>query len=224
MAAIIDNREKEFFIDVQVNGAYPSYKLKEFEREGVNILKEDGDDEILKNGTVDYIGFSYYMSTVSAANKDDLEKTGGNQRTFAKNPYLNASEWGWMLDPMGLRISLCQLYERYHLPLFIVENGLGAVDSIEEDGQIHDDYRIDYFREHIQAARDAVVLDGVDLMGYLPWGCIDLVSAGTGEMKKRYGFIYVDRDNDGNGTLERSRKKSFEWYKQVIASNGENIK
>ena len=218
MAAIIDNREKEFFIDVQVNGAYPSYKLKEFEREGVNILKEDGDDEILKNGTVDYIGFSYYMSTVSAANKDDLEKTGGNQRTFAKNPYLNASEWGWMLDPMGLRISLCQLYERYHLPLFIVENGLGAVDSIEEDGQIHDDYRIDYFREHIQAARDAVVLDGVDLMGYLPWGCIDLVSAGTGEMKKRYGFIYVDMNDNGKGSLKRIRKDSFYWYKKVIES------
>ena len=218
MAAIIDNREKEFFIDVQVNGAYPSYKLKEFEREGVNILKEDGDDEILKNGTVDYIGFSYYMSTVSAANKDDLEKTGGNQRTFAKNPYLNASEWGWMLDPMGLRISLCQLYERYHLPLFIVENGLGAVDSIEEDGQIHDDYRIDYFREHIQAARDAVVLDWVDLMGYLPWGCIDLVSAGTGEMKKRYGFIYVDMNDNGKGSLKRIRKDSFYWYKKVIES------
>lgn len=127
------------------------------------------------------------------------------------------------IDPLGLRISLCRLYERYHIPLFVVENGLGAVDRVEEDGSIRDDYRIDYFREHIQAMKDAVEIDGVDLMGYTPWGCIDLVSAETGEMKRRYGFIYVDMDDQGNGTLERKKKKSFAWYQKVIATNGEDL-
>jgi len=140
-----------------------------------------------------------------------------------KNPYLKASDWGWQIDPLGLRITLNTLYDRYQKPLFIVENGLGAADLMEADGTVSDDYRIDYLREHIKAMMDAVDLDGVDLLGYTPWGCIDLVSASTGEMKKRYGFIYVDKDNEGNGTLKRSRKKSFYWYQKVIETNGASL-
>ena len=140
-----------------------------------------------------------------------------------KNPYLTESDWGWAVDPLGLRISLCKLYDRYNIPLFIVENGFGAQDVVEADGTINDDYRIQYFRDHIQAMKDAVELDGVDLMGYTPWGCIDLVSAGTGEMSKRYGFIYVDLDDEGQGTLARSRKQSFFWYQKVIESNGGSL-
>lgn len=171
---------------------------------------------------MDYVGFSYYMSTVSTTDKN-AEMTGGNQIMACRNPYLKESEWGWAVDPLGLRISLNQIYDRYHLPMFVVENGFGAVDKIEEDGSIIDDYRIDYFRQHIQAVKDAVLLDGVDLMGYTPWGCIDVVSSGTGEMKKRYGFIYVDMDDTGHGSLKRSKKKSFDWYKKVIATNGEDL-
>ena len=141
-----------------------------------------------------------------------------------RNPHLKVSEWGWQIDPLGLRITLNTLYDRYQKPLFIVENGLGAVDQVEEDGSISDDYRIQYLEAHIKEMMKAVDEDGVDLLGYTPWGCIDLVSASTGEMKKRYGFIYVDKDNEGNGTLKRSRKKSFEWYKDVIASNGAVLK
>lgn len=220
MEAIKFNREQEFYIDVQVKGYYPAHKLKEFERENIKIKKEAGDDEIIKEGTVDYIGFSYYMSTVSASNPDEVKFVGGNQMPAVKNPYLKESDWGWAVDPLGLRISLCKLYDRYNIPLFVVENGFGAVDKIEADGTIQDDYRIDYFSKHISAMQDAIELDGVDLIGYTPWGCIDLVSAGTGEMKKRYGFIYVDMDDEGNGTLDRSRKQSFYWYKQIIAANG----
>ena len=150
-------------------------------------------------------------------------ETEGNVFATLKNPYLKASEWGWQIDPLGLRITLNSLYDRYQKPLFIVENGLGAVDIPDENGNIVDDYRIEYLREHIKAMKDAVNEDGVDLMGYTPWGCIDLVSASTGEMKKRYGFIYVDKDNEGNGTLKRSKKKSFDWYKKVIESNGEQL-
>ena len=222
MEALTFNREKEFYMDVQVKGYYPEHKLKYFERNHIIITKEAGDDEIIKNGTVDYIGFSYYMSTVSSTDPN-VQKTGGNQVTACKNPYLEVSDWGWAIDPLGLRISLCQIYDRYHVPLFIVENGFGAVDKIEEDGTIQDDYRIDYFKKHIKAMKDAIELDGVDLMGYTPWGCIDLVSAGTGEMKKRYGFIYVDMDDRGHGTLERRKKKSFDWYKKCILSNGEDL-
>ena len=175
---------------------------------------------MLQAGTVDYIGFSYYNSNV-ATTRAEAAFTGGNMLNAVKNPYLQESDWGWSVDPIGLRIALNNLYDRYRVPLFVVENGLGAVDTVEADGSIHDDYRIDYLRRHIRAMLAAVLEDGVDLMGYTPWGCIDLVSAGTGEMKKRYGFIYVDRDNQGNGTLARSRKDSFTWYQQCIKSNGE---
>ena len=151
------------------------------------------------------------------------EQTQGNVFETLKNPYLKASEWGWQIDPLGLRITMNQLYDRYQKPLFIVENGLGAVDEVEEDGSIHDPYRMEYLKAHIEAMKDAVRLDGVDLMGYTTWGCIDLISAGTGEMKKRYGFIYVDKDNSGEGTLKRSKKDSFDWYKKVIRTNGEDL-
>ncbi len=221
MDTYLDNRKHLFFADMQVFGYYPNYKLKEFERKGIVIKKEDGDDEILKEGTVDYIAFSYYHTGVVSQN--DIEMMGGNLVNHGKNPYLKASDWGWQIDPVGLRNVLNQLYYNYKLPVMVVENGLGAADTVEEDGSINDDYRIDYLREHIKQMKIAVDEDGVDLLGYMPWGCIDLVSAGTGEMKKRYGFIYVDMDDEGNGTLKRSEKKSFNWYKKVIASNGEDL-
>lgn len=223
MTSIELNREQEFYIDVQVKGYYPSYKQKFFEREGIEIKKEPLDDQLIQEGTVDYIGFSYYMSSVAAANPTEVKYVGGNQVPAVKNPYLEESEWGWAIDPLGLRISLSQLYDRYHVPLFVVENGFGAVDKVEYDGTIRDTYRIDYLKKHVQAMKDSIVLDGIDLIGYTSWGCIDLVSAGTGEMKKRYGYIYVDMDDVGKGTLERRKKQSFDWYKQVIESNGENL-
>lgn len=213
---------KYFFSDVQCRGYYPAYKLKEFERKGIVIKKEDGDDEILKEGVVDYLAFSYYNSGVSTSNKD-AKTTHGNIFNVVKNQYLKESEWGWPIDPVGIRVSLNYLYDRYQLPLFIVENGLGAVDVVERDGSINDDYRIHYLKAHVEEMKKAVEIDGVNLMGYTPWGCIDLVSAGTGEMKKRYGFVYVHMDDKGNGTLKRSKKKSFKWYKKVIASNGEEL-
>lgn len=217
------NRELEFYMDVQVNGEYPAYKLHEFDRLGVEIEMEDEDLEVLKNGTVDYIGFSYYMTSVSDVDADPEDSVVGNQMRIIENPYLEQSEWGWPIDPTGLRIALSKIYDRYRVPLFLVENGLGAYDKVEEDGSINDDYRINYFKEHIQAMHDAIYLDGVELIGFTPWGCIDLVSAGTGEMEKRYGFIYVDLDNDGNGDMSRHRKKSFDWYKEVIETNGASI-
>lgn len=213
-------RENYLFIDVQAKGEYPGYGKRFFRENNINIKMEHGDLEILKNNTVDYIGFSYYSSRCASVDPSIL--TDGNVFSTVKNPYLEVSEWGWQIDPMGLRITCNQLYDRYEKPLFIVENGLGAVDNVEKDGQIIDDYRIEYLREHIKEMKEAI-LDGVDLIGYTPWGCIDLVSASTGEMRKRYGFVYVDKDDKGNGTLERKKKKSFYWYKRVIGSNGEEI-
>ncbi|MCP1223299.1 6-phospho-beta-glucosidase [Sebaldella sp. S0638] len=221
--SIEKNREGYFFIDIQSRGYYPSYSRRFFEENNIKLEFHDGDEKVLRENTVDYIAFSYYSSRLTSADPENNNKTEGNVFATMKNPYLQASEWGWQIDPLGLRITMNEIYDRYQKPLFIVENGLGAVDTVEADGSINDDYRIEYLREHVREMKEAV-LDGVELMGYTPWGCIDLISAGTGEMKKRYGFIYVDRDNDGNGTLERSRKKSFEWYKKVIASNGEDIK
>ena len=163
------------------------------------------------------------MSNVASADPEVKEKAAGNLFTGLKNPYLKASDWGWQIDPVGLRVALNYLYDRYQMPLFIVENGLGAFDKVEEDGSINDDYRIDYLRDHILEMEKAINEDGVDLMGYTPWGCIDLVSASTGEMAKRYGFIYVDKQDDGTGTYNRSKKKSFDWYKKVIASQGPDL-
>ena len=192
------------------------------EREGTMPIMEDGDQELLKDNTVDFISFSYYSSRCTSADPDMNKQTEGNVFATLKNPYLKASEWGWQIDPLGLRITLNSIYDRYQKPLFIVENGLGAKDELI-DNTVEDDYRIDYLRQHIQAMSDAIEIDGVELWGYTTWGCIDLVSASTGEMSKRYGFIYVDRDDQGNGTNKRYKKKSFDWYKKVIASNGEDL-
>ena len=182
---------------------------------------EEGDAEILKEGTVDFYTFSYYMSNCVATD-EATAKSSGNLMGGVKNPYLEASDWGWQIDPKGLRYTLNEIYGRYQIPIMVVENGLGAYDKKEEDGSVNDDYRIDYLKKHIEQMKEAAK-DGVDLMGYTPWGCIDLVSASTGEMAKRYGFIYVDKYDDGTGTLERSRKKSFYWYKKVIETNGEEL-
>ncbi|ADL50783.1 glycoside hydrolase family 1 protein [Clostridium cellulovorans] len=207
--------------DVQVRGYYPKYATRFFEEKGIRIIMKQGDEEILKEGCVDFYSFSYYMSAVASADPN-LEQVGGNLLGGVKNPYLKASDWGWQIDPKGLRYTLNHIYDRYQIPLMVVENGLGAVDVVEADGSINDQYRIDYLRDHILQMEEAVK-DGVELIGYTMWGCIDLVSAGTGEMKKRYGFIYVDKDNEGNGTLERAKKKSFYWYKKVIETNGEDL-
>jgi len=211
----------KFTGDVQVKGEYPSYMLAYFKNKGIEIQMEPGDLELLKQGTVDMYTFSYYM-TLCVSTQGGTEASMGNLMGGAKNPHLEASDWGWQIDPKGLTYTLIDLYDRYEVPLMVVENGLGADDQVEADGQIHDSYRIDYLRQHIQAMKEAVD-KGVDLMGYTMWGCIDLISAGTGEMKKRYGFIYVDKDNNGHGTLKRSRKDSFFWYQKVIESNGTEL-
>lgn len=207
--------------DVQARGYYPSYAKKYFERINYQLDLTKEEEEILRKGVVDFISFSYYSSSCAAAEPEQYGQSKGNFSRGLPNPYLKTSQWGWTIDAVGLRYYLNLMYDRYQLPLIIVENGLGAVDLPEKDGAIHDQYRIEYLKEHIEQMGKAIELDGVDLFGYLPWGCIDLVSASTGEMKKRYGFIYVDRDDAGNGTLNRSRKDSFFWYKKVIATNGE---
>lgn len=222
--ALSKDRNNYFFIDVQSRGAYPSYAKKFLERNGITLEMGAEDERILRENTVDFIAFSYYASRLTSADPNAGVSTGGNVIKSLKNPHLQASEWGWQIDPLGLRITMNSLYDRYQKPLFIVENGLGAVDQVEEDGSIRDDYRIAYLEAHIKEMMKAVEEDGVELIGYTPWGWIDLVSASTGEMKKRYGFVYVDKDNAGNGTLERRRKKSFEWYKKIIATNGECLK
>jgi 6-phospho-beta-glucosidase len=222
-AAMGKDRENYFLIDVQSRGKYPNYAKKMFERKGITIKMEEGDEELLKNNTVDFISFSYYSSRLTSANPNVNLETSGNAFKTLRNPHLKASEWGWQIDPLGFRVTMNALYDRYQKPLFVVENGLGASDTPDEKGYVEDDYRIDYLREHIKAMRDAINIDGVELLGYTSWGCIDLVSASTGEMKKRYGFIYVDKDNEGKGTLKRSRKKSFYWYKKVIETNGEEL-
>lgn len=220
------DRDNYFFIDAQVRGAYPVWAKKRMERAGIKLHMEPDDEAELMEGTVDFISFSYYCSRCMSADPEIIKNhsRGGNAVISAVvNPHLKSSEWGWQIDPLGLRVTLNTLYDRYQKPLFIVENGLGANDVVEEDGSIHDAYRIDYMREHIKAMIDAVNEDGIPLLGYTCWGCIDLVSASTGEMKKRYGMVYVDKQNDGTGTLKRMKKDSFYWYKKVIASNGEDL-
>lgn len=222
MASVKAMNRRFFYNDIHVRGEIPSYTLKEWEREGYEIEYTEEELLALKEGTVDYIGLSYYMSN-TVTEIEDVSGTRDQtpaELKFTHNPFIQASDWGWPIDPIGLRYVLNILHQRYNLPLFIVENGFGAYDEIKEDGIIQDDYRINYLGEHIKEMKKAVVKDGVDLIGYTAWGCIDIVSFGTGEMEKRYGFIYVDKDNEGNGTLERRKKASFDWYKKVIESNG----
>ncbi|QLK44236.1 6-phospho-beta-glucosidase [Vibrio owensii] len=219
--AMQKDRENLFFIDVQSRGYYPSYAQKVFDEKGVKLEILEEDYETLKH-TVDFISFSYYASRCASAEMNANNTSEANVVKSIRNPYLPASDWGWVIDPLGLRITMNTLYDRYQKPLFLVENGLGAKDVPDENGEVQDDYRIDYLRQHVEAMADAIT-DGVPLMGFTPWGCIDLVAASTGEMSKRYGFIYVDRDNLGNGTLNRTPKKSFHWYKRVIASNGTDL-
>lgn len=221
--SIQDSRESYMFSDVQVRGSYPNYYLKQIEQQHLTLPIKDGDIEVLRDHTVDFISFSYYSSRVSSAQPDAANQTESNIFASEINPYLETSEWGWQIDPLGFQITINEIYDRYNKPMFVVENGLGAVDNLTEDGEIHDDYRIEYHKEHIKAMSDAITLDGVELIGYTSWACIDSISNGTGEMAKRYGFIYVDRDNSGKGTFRRIPKKSFYWYQEVIKHNGENL-
>ncbi|KHD37508.1 6-phospho-beta-glucosidase [Clostridium acetobutylicum] len=226
LKAMNQDRENLFFADVHARGRYPKYMNRLFKENNVHIKMEPGDEEILKN-TVDFISFSYYMSSCATSDTKKSKGGAGNIISGVPNPYLKASEWGWQIDPEGLRYILNLLYDRYQKPLFIVENGLGAVDELitDEEGNktVNDDYRINYLNDHLVQVGEAIE-DGVELMGYTTWGCIDLVSASTAELKKRYGFIYVDRHDDGSGTLERYKKKSFYWYKEVIDTNGASLK
>lgn len=219
------NQDKRLFFctDVQVRGYYPNYIKQYWKQKNINLDITDEELQIIKEGTVDYISFSYYMSETLTTH-DDAEVNEAAKKIIrgVKNNYLSASEWGWTIDPIGLRIVLDRLYYRYQKPLFLVENGLGAHDTFE-DGKIHDQYRIDYLRKHIKQLKDSMEIDGVDIMGYLPWSAIDLVSASGGQMSKRYGFIYVDRNDDGSGTNDRYRKDSFYWFKRVIETNGEDL-
>ena len=218
-----EQRMSLFFTDVQARGYYPAYTARFFEKKGVKLQIEDGDEKVMKENPVDFISFSYYMSSAVSVNANQLKGAVGNMLgKTVENPYLEASDWGWQIDPKGLRIALNQLYDRYQKPLFIAENGLGAYDKIEEDGTIQDDYRIEYLRKHIEQMKEAIK-DGVELFGYTSWGCIDMISASTSQISKRYGYIYVDQDDDGNGTRKRIKKKSFDWYKNVIRTNGEEL-
>ena len=224
MLSVESMHERYYFSDVHCRGHYPSYAKKQWQREGNAPMMQPEDEQILQEGKVDYLGFSYYMSNTVKADVNEINTglNGGNAHSVA-NPYVKASEWGWNIDPIGLRYILSVLYERYEIPLFIVENGFGAIDKLEEDKSCDDSYRIEYFKNHIIEMKKAVEIDGVDLMGYTPWGCIDVVSFGTGELRKRYGFIYVDLNDDGTGTGNRYKKKSFDWYQKVVASNGEKL-
>ena len=218
-----DMRSTYCYSDTQVHGEYPKYLLQMYKNKGFNIKMTDEDLKIMKKYPVDFISFSYYSSSCVAKDDAGLKKTAANTNIAIKNPYIPSSDWGWQIDPIGLRISCVDLYDRYRKPLFIVENGLGAKDTVEADGSINDDYRIDYLREHIRQMYKAIEEDGVELMGYTTWAPIDLLSNSTNQMSKRYGFIYVDVDDYGNGTYKRSKKKSYDWYKEVIATNGSSI-
>ncbi|EHA1202571.1 6-phospho-beta-glucosidase [Vibrio sp. B513a] len=221
LAAMHENNKWLFFGDVQTRGQYPGYMKRYFRENGIEIQMEAGDLEEIASASVDFISFSYYASGCASA--DPKQKEVGNIVDSVPNPYLEKSQWGWLIDPKGLRILLNFLHDRYQKPLFVVENGLGAYDEIDENGEIKDDYRIAYLNDHLVQAHEAI-LDGVELMGFTSWGPIDLVANSTAEMSKRYGFIYVDRHDDGQGTLERKRKKSFFWYQDVIRTSGGSLK
>lgn len=210
-------RESYFFIDIMSKGEYPNYTQEIFGRKNVHLEFAKEDLETIKRNTIDFISFSYYRSAVVN------EHSGFEFMDNNKNPYLKESRWGSAIDPLGLRICLNELYDRYHKPLFVIENGIGGLEEVTEDGKVHDEYRINYLRDHIKNMMDAILIDGVECLGYTMWGCIDLFSLGSGEISKRYGFIYVDMDDKGNGNEKRIRKDSFEWYKKVIASNGSDL-
>jgi 6-phospho-beta-glucosidase len=222
LEALQENRAWQFFGDVQCRGAYPGYMLRFFRDNGIQVDITDADREALKS-TVDFISFSYYMTGCVTTDEELNQQARGNILSMVPNPHLASSEWGWQIDPVGLRTLLNVLWDRYQKPLFIVENGLGAKDKPDADGVVQDDYRISYLNDHLVQVREAID-DGVEVMGYTSWGPIDLVSASKAELSKRYGFIYVDRDDSGKGTLARSRKKSFHWYKEVIATKGASLK
>ena len=222
LEALQENRTWQFFGDVQCRGAYPGYMLRFFRDSGIQIDITDADRDALKS-TVDFISFSYYMTGCVTTDEELNKQARGNILSMVPNPHLASSEWGWQIDPVGLRTLLNVLWDRYQKPLFIVENGLGAKDKPDADGVVQDDYRISYLNDHLVQVREAID-DGVEVMGYTSWGPIDLVSASKAELSKRYGFIYVDRDDSGKGTLARSRKKSFYWYKEVIATKGASLK
>lgn len=211
------------YSDTQVFGEYPAFLKSHYQQHGIQIKTEPDDAAVMKAYPVDFISFSYYMSSCVAKDETGKETTAGNTTLALKNPYLETSDWGWQIDPLGLRVSLVDLYDRYRKPLFIVENGLGAKDRLTSDGKIHDCYRINYFKAHFKCMLDAIELDGVELLGYTSWACIDLVSESTKQMSKRYGFIYVDVDDYGAGTYERYRKDSFYWYQEVIRTNGDSL-
>ncbi|MDK2633891.1 6-phospho-beta-glucosidase [Pantoea stewartii subsp. indologenes] len=221
LEALQENRSWQFFGDVQCRGAYPGYMLRFFRDNGIQIDITDADREALTS-TVDFISFSYYMTGCVTTDEALNQQARSNILSMVPNPHLASSEWGWQIDPVGLRTLLNVLWDRYQKPLFIVENGLGAKDKPDADGVVQDDYRISYLNDHLVQVREAID-DGVEVMGYTSWGPIDLVSASRAELSKRYGFIYVDRDDNGNGTLARSRKKSFWWYKEVIATSGASL-
>ena len=225
MTAVEEMHERYYFMDVHVRGHYPAYAKAMWKKENVNIQMEEGDEKILSEGKIDYVGISYYMSSaVKADAENDISSSSdGSTLKTVKNPYVKASDWGWQVDPVGLRYSLATLYERYELPIFIIENGFGAIDILDENKNCDDSYRIEYLKAHIKEMIKAMEFDGVEVMGYTPWGCIDVVSFTTGELRKRYGFIYVDKNDDGTGTGKRYKKKSFEWYKNVIKTNGEEL-
>lgn len=220
LAAQLDARELFAFSDTQVFGEYPAYLLAKYKNEGIDLKIVDGDLEAMKKYAVDFVSFSYYSSSCSAFDKSGLDINEGNTATTIKNPYLTATDWGWQIDPLGMRISLIELADRYRKPLFVVENGLGAQDQLVE-GKVNDDYRIGYLNDHILEISKAINQDGVEVMGYTSWGCIDLISNSTNQMSKRYGFIYVDLDDYGKGSNRRYKKASFDWYQRLIASNGE---
>ncbi|EKM5065996.1 6-phospho-beta-glucosidase [Cronobacter turicensis] len=221
-AALQENRTWQFFGDIQSRGAYPGYILRYFRDNGIS-LDITNEDHVALRSTVDFISFSYYMTGCVTTDEALNQQARGNILNMVPNPHLQSSEWGWQIDPVGLRTLLNVLWDRYQKPLFIVENGLGAKDRVEADGAINDDYRINYLNDHLVQVREAIE-DGVDVLGYTSWGPIDLVSASKAELSKRYGFIYVDRHDDGSGTLARTRKKSFYWYKDVITSNGASLR
>ncbi|WP_312995368.1 6-phospho-beta-glucosidase [Leclercia sp.] len=222
LEALQENRAWQFFGDVQCRGAYPGYMLRYFRDNGIQLDITEADREALKS-TIDFISFSYYMTGCVTTDEELNQQARANILNMVPNPHLASSEWGWQIDPVGLRTLLNVLWDRYQKPLFIVENGLGAKDKPDADGVVQDDYRISYLNDHLVQVREAID-DGVEVMGYTSWGPIDLVSASKAELSKRYGFIYVDRDDSGAGTLARSRKKSFYWYQEVIATKGASLK